>query len=270
MFKHCAWLAMLTASLLSEVWAQEAIPPENRPKVRSIHFEGSTSFEEATLLKRLRLMRVGSAFQPGGLDADIELNLKSFLKEHGFMSSEVRWQTTPEPDGTVDVTVEVSEGPQYRLGTLEFEGPTVFPREQIRALIDLREGDILNFTKLKAGLDQLKHMYSDDGYINWSYLPEVNTSGTKMNLRFTIVEDQQFRLGSVGFVGCGDQEEENQLRSLIKLRPGEVFRMSEVEAGVIAINELDRFKTIGEADFVIYPDEKTGLISVVFWLKPKE
>ena len=271
MLKHCASLALLTVSLLADVPALEASLPANPPKVRSIWLAGSTSFDEETLLKQLRWTRIGGVYKPGQLEADVEVNLKAFLKEHGFMSCEVRWKADTGPNGNVDVRIDISEGPQYRIGKLECKGVAAFAQEQINALFDLREGDIVNFGRIKSALDQLKHMYADRGYINWSYIPEQRADPARriMDLLFTIVEGKQFRIGFIGIVGCGDQEEENQLRRVITLRPGEIFRDSDLEASVTALNGLGRFKMMGEADFMVYPDDKQGLVGVVFMLKSK-
>jgi hypothetical protein len=74
------------------------------------------------------------------------------------------------------------------------------------------------------------------------------------------VEGRQFRIGLIGIVGCGDQEEENQLRRVITLRPGEIFRESDLEASVTALNGLGKFKTIGRADILVYPPGREARI----------
>jgi hypothetical protein len=59
------------------------------------------------------------------------------------------------------------------------------------------------------------------------------------------------------------------LRPFIRLQAGEIFRMRDVETSVEALNALGRFKTITEADYLLIPDDKLGLITVIFNLKPK-
>ncbi len=271
MLKHCASLALLTMLLPAAVPALQTIQPPQPSKVRSIVFAGSTSFDQETLLKQLRWTRIGEVYEAEQLEADVELNLKAFLKEHGFMSCEVRWKVDKAPNGDVDIRFVVSEGPQYHMGKLEFKGATAIRREQIRALFDLREGDIINYGKIRSGLNQLKRLYADRGYINWSYIPDTNAdaAGKLMDLTFTMAEGRQFRVGLIGIVGCGDQEEENQLRTVIALRQGEIYRESNLEASVTALNKLGQFRSIGEEDVILYPDDKQGLVAVVFFLKPK-
>ena len=98
----------------------------------------------------------------------------------------------------------------------------------------------------------------------------ADSSAGIMDLMFTIEEGNKFRAGFIGIVGCGSQDEENEIRALIKLKSGEIFRQNDIEASVTAINGLGRYKIMGESDSIIMPDDKQCLASVVFKVQPKK
>jgi len=264
--------ALLVISLLTTIQTSQAIPSAYPVLIRSIEFIGDTSFDRDTLIKELPLTQIGSVYNPNKLEFDIEMNLKGFLKEHGFMSSEAKWIPDIQPNGDIVVSIKIIEGPQYRLGALRFAGIAAFSLNQVTNLFDSREGDIANFPKIQKALEQLKHLYADRGYINWSYIPEINLDpSTKiMDLVFTIIEGRQFRTGLIGIVGCGSQDEENQVRMVIALKPGEIFRESDVQSSVAAINGMGTYGIMHEGDWIITSDEREGVATVTFWVRPQK
>jgi len=249
--------------------------PVSAPKPRtlvSIEFTGNQFFDQETLRRQLRLVRVGDPFDSEKLTADVERNLVLFLKENGFMQCEVTWEERSFPNGSVGVRIRVTEGLQYRLSKLEVKEVKAFKTEEIAAQFHLRPGDVLNFGEVKRGLERIRQMYSDKGFIDFSYIPEqnFNSATQKADLTFTFQEGLRYRIAYVGIVGCGDQEEEDRLRSTIGLRPGDFYQESALEAAVAAINKLGLYREVGEQDYTVTPiDEKPGLLSIVFYLKPK-
>ncbi|HYK89593.1 MAG TPA: POTRA domain-containing protein [Acidobacteriota bacterium] len=245
------------------------------PKVRmlgTIEFTGNKVFSQETLRKQLRIIRIGGPYNSAMLESDVEKNLKAFLKENGYMTCETSWEERVLADGTVGLRINVVEGIQYHLVVLEIKGAQVISGEELISQFHLRPGDVLNFAEVKQGLERIRRMYSDKGYIDWSYTPEMkfNSDSRTAELRFSIQEGVQYRIAYVGIVGCGEQEEEDRVRSLIGLRPGEFFSQSVLEASVAAINKLGLYQELKEKDYVLMPlEEKPGLVSVVFYLKPR-
>jgi outer membrane protein assembly factor BamA len=141
----------------------------------------------------------------------------------------------------------------------------------LTAQIRLQPGDVLNFAEVKRGLERIKTMYMDKGYVNFSYIPDhqIHTDSRTMDLTFTIQEDLRFRVAYIGIVGCGEQEEEDKVRALLVLKPGDFFSYSALDSSVTAINKSGLYREIKESDYTIAPlDEKPGLLSVVFYLTP--
>lgn len=75
----------------------------------------------------------------------------------------------PEPDVRVKkwvyLTVPVDEGKLYHLGTVKFEGNTIFKPEELRRYIPLRDGAILSDAALEAGVTAVRAAYGAKGYV---------------------------------------------------------------------------------------------------------
>jgi outer membrane protein assembly factor BamA len=281
-FLRIAAVALATAILLLApgfTFQTAQVPEEKILR----HLELKSSFpDSALLLKQLRIIHVDGPVSTGMIEADIETNLKSFLKERGYMEAEVTWDEFSITGRFVGVRIHVAPGMQYRLSRLEFREVKAFPMNEIADQFPLRPGDIVNFRMIKEGLGKVKEMYAEQGYINWSYIPEQNidSSAGSMDLAFTFVEDIPCRIGFVVFTGCGEQAEEDRLRELLQLRPGEVFRASDLKASLIALNKLGLYGEIREKDAELLPVEgKPGWVAVtirlsiglsIWWYKRKE
>ena len=72
-----------------------------------------------------------------------------------------------------DISVTVEEGPQYRLGEIHFQKADLFPTDQLRRIFPIQSGDLFNKTTFSKGLDNLRHLYATEGYINCVAIPVV-------------------------------------------------------------------------------------------------
>jgi len=91
------------------------------------------------------------------------------------------------PEKWVDVTAEITAGPQYHIGRIEFRGNTVHNDSTIRRVMTMNEGDLLDSTKLRqsiARINQLGLFQTLDGkqvYVIRD--PKTRTADVRVNLK---------------------------------------------------------------------------------------
>lgn len=103
------------------------------------------------------------------------------LQQRGYYRAEVAdAQTTilsETPDEKiVDVAVRVDPGSVYKLDQLMLGGNKAFEvlsADQMRAHLPISPGDIFDVEKVRVGLENLRKLYSDDGYINFTPVPRT-------------------------------------------------------------------------------------------------
>jgi outer membrane protein assembly factor BamA len=239
-------IAIMSGMLGSLASAPDQLPAPKFRTLGTIEFTGNKSFDQETLRKQLHLVRIGGPYDSGKLETDIDLNLKGFLKENGFMQCQTTWEERSLADGSVGIKINVVEGIQFRLAKLEIKGAKVFPAEEVTAQFHLRPGDVLNFAEVRRGLERIRQIYWDKGFIDFSYIPDqdINPASQTAGLVFTFEEGPRFRIAYVGIVGCGEQAEEDRVRAQIGLRPG---RLS------IQINPFALPKFLGKMGIVKVP-----------------
>ena len=103
------------------------------------------------------------------------------LQERGYFRAEVGDAATTivsenPTEKVVDVAVRVNPGSIYKLEMLGFGGNKafdVFSAEQLRSHFPISPGEVFNTEKVRVGLDNLRKLYADEGYINFTPAPRT-------------------------------------------------------------------------------------------------
>jgi hypothetical protein len=170
------------------------------------------------LAKRQSIMH---AFQGGTYDLDeLGERIRGKLRDSGYALADVGTATVTRmrPDQTVcrmrppqkvcdaDVRYSVHTGDQFRLGGITFRsmnGRNVFTADQLRAQFPLQDGAIFNATDIGKGLENLKDLYGEHGYINFGAIPKPVYDNTLHTVSLIVDMDQgrSFKFGKLLFEG---------------------------------------------------------------------
>ncbi|MGH9391555.1 MAG: POTRA domain-containing protein, partial [Vicinamibacteria bacterium] len=105
----------------------------------------------------------------------------------------------------VYLTVRVKEGPQYRIGEIKTTGNTIFSDKEILAVFDkiqVRRGDTFNRSVVDAGVDVVRSMYGQKGYIYASVGRSVEKrDNSAADITLEIREDRPYYVERVEFEG---------------------------------------------------------------------
>jgi outer membrane protein insertion porin family len=281
----------------------ETIPPssvrvrfvmDEGPKVRigRIRFTGNKVFPDSQLKDSLKLdkergmitmFKGTDKYHAEKLEYDIETNLKAFYKEHGYMQVQVGQPLTrifEGPRGMVPmfrktkeqffIEIPIDAGDQYRVGKLELENCGDFRCDALVKAFGLKKGDVVNFKKIKDTLDQIKKLYGNLGYINWSYLPEqsFDQKNKTMDLILNFQPDKRFFVRRINFIGNTKTRDKVMRREFI-LEEGKVFSSAALDMSVLRLNQLGFFDKIEEKDYEVKPDDKNATVDVDLKVKEK-
>ncbi|TXI89213.1 MAG: outer membrane protein assembly factor BamA [Cupriavidus sp.] len=166
------------------------------PLVRlgEITVKGNTVYDTETIEKYLlgptreRFPRIRDVLRLPYVDVDIRSGadlVRRLYASEGYLDAEV---SDPEPDfsddGTVaNIALQITEGIQYRFGTIKFEGPLVFPREDLLAAVAEQTKNIFTPGRLLAAERALEDYYRQRGY----FTATVQATGDPMEARDGVV-----------------------------------------------------------------------------------
>jgi outer membrane protein insertion porin family len=281
----------------------ENIPPssvrvrfvmDEGPKVRigQIHFIGNKVFSEKELKGAMKLdkerglltiFKGTDKYHEAKLEADIEMNLKAYYKERGYMQVQVGQPLTrifEGPRGFIPmfrktkqqfyIEIPIDAGDQYRLGKLEVTNCGILKCDALQKAFGLNTGDVVNFKKIKDALDEIKKIYGNFGYINWSYLPDqsFDQKAKTMDLSFRFEPDAQFFVHRITFVG-NTKTRDKVMRREFALEEGKIFSQRLLDVSVLRLNQLGFFDKIEEKDYEVKPDDRTKTVDVNIKVKEK-
>jgi Surface antigen variable number repeat len=227
--------------------------------IDSLTFDGPIHLSATRLKQLLTTVKEDKFSSDFTSPKEIEEWLQEPWRDEGYFKVKVSVEAKSVgsgDDGRYAITAHVDEGLQYRLGRIDFRADSdpdsddygtpgkplprrkassedtpysvelaarpVFPAEQLRSLIPLQEGDVLNVEKIRDGLDALKRLYGNHGYIDFVAQPitEIDDEHQIVSIRFELVEEKQYRIGKIEVHGL-DASWQNGL--IWKIKVGDVF-----------------------------------------------
>ncbi|MDN5935152.1 MAG: outer membrane protein assembly factor BamA, partial [Nitrosospira sp.] len=126
-------------------------------KIRKINIVGNNDLEEKDLLSAFVLRTPGlltwftkdDQYSKQKLSADLE-SLRSYYLNRGYLEFSIEsTQVSITPDmQDIYITVNIVEGPQYKVSDIKLAGELLLPEEELRKLIKLEPGDVFSRERL--------------------------------------------------------------------------------------------------------------------------
>ena len=269
-------------------------------KIRHIDFEGNESISRRHLVHAMKNSRpygipyslvlenlFSKTYDKNKLDEDTEL-VRGAYQDKGFFKATVndpKIQTVTtggglhipllksgKPGRAVDITIPVMEGEQYTLGTMTFRGVKLFkdPDKTLRPLFNMEEGDLFDVSKIRKGLENLRKVYGEYGYINFVASPdtEVNDDKHTIDMVFNVDEDKQFTVRRIDFSGNTTTRDKVIRRELL-LQEGSLFNSRLWDLSLLRLNQLGYFEKIDPKDADVQPNNRTSTVDINLKVKEK-
>ncbi len=247
---------------------------EERPRIRTVNYEGSGAFDRSALDERLRergiVLRL-DAFLDEAAIRRVATVVRELMAEKGFANAVVTHAVTPVTSGArqVNVTFTISDGPQIAIRDIEFLGNRAIPDSTLaRAMKENRAQGLLsllkgrgryNETKFGDDAENVESYYRDHGYVTARVgQPEVRPlddsadGATRwVQLRIPVTEGRQYRVASLSFEG-NTIVDAGTLRTLFKVRPGDSYSQKAIRDGLDKAREI--YGGAGFMEFTGFPD----------------
>ena len=110
-----------------------------------------------------------------------------------------------KPGTAADITINVEEGKLYHLNNITFTGVKFFrtPEALMTPLFQMSKGDVFSTAKLRKGLENMRKLYGDFGFIDFVAEPSFDPmpdSGL-MDMSLSVDEGKQFFVRRIDFTG---------------------------------------------------------------------
>jgi outer membrane protein insertion porin family len=241
-------------------------------RIVDVVFDGATAFTQKKLRKQLKTKRwwwLGFFSGAGKLKNDqLEDDkdaLLEFYRNQGFIDFELKEvkQEFFTPNRMI-LHFVVSEGRQYKVGAINFKGPSIFTTNQLGDTLKMKVGSL--FTPVGLGRDReaVEDYYGSRGYIDTRVVPRKmpNIQTGTMDLTYEIVESEKIKIGRIDIKG-NDRTKDTVIRRELAVSPGETFDMVRVRRSKNRLMQTGFFERVDarpeESDV---PSEKNLVVGV--------
>jgi outer membrane protein insertion porin family len=270
-------------------------------KVGEIEITGNTVFTDKEVIRAMKnLHPIGipysiffedlfaKTYDPSKLEED-KSRVQVFYQEHGYFTARVTDSMVtmrktggegmhiplihPNKPGTVaDVNVVLEEGKLYHLNNITFSGVKFFrtPEALMTPLFAMSKGDVFSTAKLRKGLENMRKLYGDFGFIDFVAEPSFDPmpdSGL-MDMSLSVDEGHQFFVRRIDFSG-NTTTRDKVIRRQLLIDEGQIFNNRLWELSILRLNQLGYFEPLKAEDAAdIKRDTKTNTVDIT--LKVKE
>ncbi len=197
-------------------------------------------------------------------------NIIKFYKNNGYIFAKiVRDKLVYRIEGKkrkkekkLYITIEISEGEQYKFGKYTVSGYTIFSDDEIYSVLKHKSGEIFEQEQFEEDLQALHQMYGARGYIFVKIIPEQKIDKTKkiVSYNIRIIEGEVAHIENIIIRG-NTKTKDYVIRREILIKEGEIFNSRKIQRSQEKVYNLGFFKKV-EID--VKPGSAEGLMNLIF------
>jgi outer membrane protein insertion porin family len=161
-----------------------------------------------------------------------QFNIVNYLHNEGYADATVDIQVCEaQQENRIVIVITAYKGSNYYVGNMSIEGFTLFSEEEIRRQFTFCEGGIYSPEKIRNTVENITNLYGRRGYIDATVDYEPCLSECEdciYNIKFTIEEGEQFRVGLIKVFGNCQTQTKVILHETLVI-PGEVFNIEKLK-----------------------------------------
>ncbi|MDE3083716.1 MAG: outer membrane protein assembly factor BamA [Verrucomicrobiota bacterium] len=209
----------------------------NKIHISDIRFVGNKHISSRRLRGQMETSRwhwlyswltEGGRYKEDQFQDDLD-KLRDYYRDQGYLDVDMPREKVildyPSPSRLI-ITIQVSEGRQYHIGTISFSGNKLYSDRLLRLALKQKPGMIFSPSKLDKDVQTLEDFYGRDGHIEARVhlIRKPNIATGNIDIEYQIDEGDKFYVESIQIEGNTKTKSVVILRELA-LGPGDVFDM---------------------------------------------
>jgi outer membrane protein insertion porin family len=258
------------------------VDKHDKVHIADINFTGNEYFKPQKLKKQLKGTKIknlnffrASKFINSKYEED-KLKLKKFYNDNGFKDfyivSDSMYKVNDE---RVALNIKIDEGKQYFLRDVDWVGNSVYRKELLGSVFNVKKGSVYNQSLIEDRLngsagaqDAVSSLYLDHGYL-FSRLNavEAKVDNDSVDLEVRIYEGDQAYINNVFIEGNTRTNEHIARRELYTL-PGDLFSKADIMRSIRQLGVLGHFDA-EKINPTPIPDMVNGTVDLNYKLEEK-
>lgn len=146
------------------------------------------------------------------------------------------------------LTIEIEEGDQFHVGSIDASGDLIKPKDEILALTKLKTGDVFSRQALRTDVTTINDLYADAGYayVNVAPLSSIDADARTVALKYDIEQGIQVTIDQIR-IGGNTKTRDKVIRREMKLAEGDLFSATKIKESRRRVNNLGFFEEVNIA-----------------------
>ncbi len=235
----------------SEVELTFDITENSRVRIRKIFFLGNHVFNSGELKQAIATSEghvfswatSGGTYREAAFERDISL-LAYFYANEGYIEAKFNKPrvTLSQDRRYIDIVMDITEGKQYFLGKVTFQGDDLFTEQDLQNTFGMKENDVFSAGKLQEEVVRLTDKYGDQGYAFANVIPrnQIREGTQIVDLTFDIERGEKVYWGKVLVTG-NTKTHDKVIRRELPFHEGELYNATKRKKGVERVRRLGFF-----------------------------
>jgi outer membrane protein assembly complex protein YaeT len=254
-----------------------------RHKIVKLSIQGNRYFDDETIRERMNILpatfiryRYGR-FREEYLERDLN-SIRDLYRSNGFREVEVTAQKTDDyqgKGGQIAIGVDIKEGPQWFVSTLNLRGVTSVDEAALRLILQSTSGQPYSDLNVASDRDAILDYYFNNGYAEakFEFTAAPAAEPNHMNLEFVVTPGGRLYVRDVVISGLSRTKPE-LVRSRINLKPGDPLSQDRITGSQRRLYDLGIFARVNAAiqnpegkeptKYVLYSAEEAKRYSMNF------
>ncbi len=171
--------------------------------------------------------------------------LSAFYHNHGFIEARVGEPVVEEKNGRLSVSFPIEEGLRYRVGTVEVAGDIIKEKDELIALLAIRDEEFINRQMIRDDVLRLTDFYAEKGYAFAEARPELRAlpDEQRIDLIFQIDKGHLVYFDRVEIRG-NTRTRDNVIRRDLSVQEGGVFDSVAIRESTQRLRRLGFFEEV--------------------------
>ena len=221
--------------------------------IKQITFKGNQRIKSSDLKKVMttKEWNILSFITKGGvLDEDVLRNdiqlLTAYYVDNGYLDVKMSEPKVDLQDPKrIRIEIEVVEGGQYKIGTIDFKGDVLTTKEDLFKAIAMKRNDVYSNSAIRRDISALTGTFADQGYANVEVNPETSPvpEARVVNLTYAIEKKKQVFFEKIQITG-NTKTRDKVVRRELQMVEGELYSASGLNQSRDRLRRLGFFKEV--------------------------
>jgi len=220
--------------------------------VKEIEFEGNKAVKSKDLrgVMETKTWNIASLVTGTGrlnrevLERDME-KISAYYMNRGYIKVKVGEPRLDIRAGKIYITIPITEGPEFKVGSIDFKGDLIEGKEQLRKRLEIIKAKVYSRETLQQDMTTLGDLYADHGYANADVTPLIkeNEENLTVDITFDIQQGKKVQVERIEISG-NIKTRDKVIRREIRVYEQELFSATKLKESLKNLRRLEYFEDV--------------------------